>query len=911
MRRGLLLALCGVMSGCVSAPVAQSRPPAATDWLAVSRAYQTASEQISDPLLKAYSQQRYTDLLLELNELGLLDRQIQQGEGSGGAKAHADQLAYQQAVTNYQVLLQAMPSRQGNDQVLYQLARAQDLLGQSAASLQALTQLVQQFPRSVLHDEAQLRRGDIFYSRADYAAAASAYQAALARDVPGRLQTIARYKLGWAWLAQHEHQAAQREWYQLLDQLGLQTQLTLLPAQEQELAQDALRGLGVSYYRQLGAGNGLRAQRVIAGQRPYQFLVYQALANYAEEQRQPQMAAAAYQWLAADYPQHEQAPWSLLKAVAVLEQAGLGERAIALRVAVSQQFRLDAEYWSRRDDPARERFRPAMKDNLRYLARYYHAKAQQGGQVNDWQQAHGWYQAYLTQFPDDADTPELNFMLAESYFDAGNALEAVSQFERTAYKYRPHSKSAEAGYAALQVLQDRVDLSPDARRTAQIASMQRFVKHFVEDARWPQVMLRLAGAQAAAGFHSAVSATAQVALQQSTRLTNAQQVSFYGLVAEAELAQGQHELAEQFARQGLAVDEKAAPGSASYERLGMVIHRQAEAAAKAQRWEEAVRHYLRVPVEAAGIYPLARFDAAALTQQQNNHVQAMELYESVLTLSAPREILHAAKEQLATIYQRTLRRMAEAQISEQLASEANDQAEARQWLLRAAAAYRAGRDKAKALALYHQVISRYETRERPQFEARYRLAELYGEYHDGIQRKAQLQTILAARQQAGESADARYYVGQALIAQAEEETEAFRAIRLTAPLENALREKKQKMQMAMQSYNEAASLAVSEVVTAATYKSASLLREFARALLDSERPGNLGTEEREVYQVMLEEQAFPLEERAMGLYELNLKRAAQGAADEWTERSYQALSEMAPSRYPRRSRSVRSGEATR
>lgn len=907
MKWGGLLALSVVIAGCASDPAKPLTQPRAGDWMAVSSAYHAASEQIVDPTLKAYSQQRYTDLLLELNELGLLDRQIQQQGLQSAPDGHADQLAYQQAIANYQALLRNAPSRQGNDQVLYQLARAQDLLGQSSAALQALTQLVEAFPGSPLYREAQLRRGDYFYSAGEYTAATQAYQSAQARGVEDRLQMIARYKLGWSWLAQHQYQEAQRVFYQLLDQLGLTTQLTGLPAQQQEIAQDTLRGLGVSYYRQPGGATNLRDQGRTGGPRPYLFLVYQALAQYAEEQAKPLAAAEAYQWLATDYPQHAQAPWFLLKAVAVLEQAGLSERAIPIRMALYQQFRLDGAYWAQRDVSARAAFSAELKQNLRYLARYYHAKAQQNAQAVDWQQAQGWYQAFLTQFPDDAETPEVNYMLAECYFDAGNTVEAVNQFERTAYKYRPHNKSAEAGYAALQVLQDRYDLSPEARRTAQIASMQRFVKTFVDDGRWPQVMLRLAGAQAAAGFHSAVSATSQVALQHASRLSKAQQVSFYGLAAEAEMAQGNFELAEQFARQGVANDAGATAGSSSYERLGAVIYRRAEAALREKRWEEAMGLYLRVPTEAKTLYPAARFDAAVVAQEHDNHVRAMELYEFVLTLVAPSEILQATKEQLADIYQRTLRHMAEGQITEQLARQVSDDAKARQWLLRSAAAYRAGKDKAKALALYHQVISRYETGELPQFEARYRLAELYGEYKDSAQRKAQLRAILAARQKVGESAQARYYVGQALILQADEEAEGFRSVRLKAPLESAVREKKQKMQAAMQAYNEAANLGVAEVVTEATYKSASLLREFARALIDSERPAKLSAEELEVYQVMLEEQAFPLEERAMGLYELNLKRTAQGGGDVWTERSYQALSEMAPSRYPRNGQENRMG----
>jgi hypothetical protein len=54
---------------------------------------------------------------------------------------------------------------------------------------------------------------------------------------------------------------------------------------------------------------------------------------------------------------------------------------------------------------------------------------------------------------------------------------------------------------------------------------------------------------------------------------------------------------------------------------------------------------------------------------------------------------------------------------------------------------------------------------------------------------------------------------------------------------------------------------------------------------------------------MLEEQAFPFEEKATELHELNARRAAAGIYDQWVKRSFEALRELRPVRYGKNERS--------
>ena len=69
--------------------------------------------------------------------------------------------------------------------------------------------------------------------------------------------------------------------------------------------------------------------------------------------------------------------------------------------------------------------------------------------------------------------------------------------------------------------------------------------------------------------------------------------------------------------------------------------------------------------------------------------------------------------------------------------------------------------------------------------------------------------------------------------------------------------------------------------------------------MESERPRDLSAEELEQYDLLLEEQAFPFEEKAIGIHEANARRAMDGVYDDWVRKSYAALAAMKPARYAR------------
>ena len=93
------------------------------------------------------------------------------------------------------------------------------------------------------------------------------------------------------------------------------------------------------------------------------------------------------------------------------------------------------------------------------------------------------------------------------------------------------------------------------------------------------------------------------------------------------------------------------------------------------------------------------------------------------------------------------------------------------------------------------------------------------------------------------------------------------------------------------------------MTTAATFRLGEVYQQFSKDLMDSERPKDLDQAALEQYDLLLEEQTFPFEEKAIELYEANASRTVDGVYDEWVGRSFEALAKLMPGRYAKTERS--------
>jgi len=90
---------------------------------------------------------------------------------------------------------------------------------------------------------------------------------------------------------------------------------------------------------------------------------------------------------------------------------------------------------------------------------------------------------------------------------------------------------------------------------------------------------------------------------------------------------------------------------------------------------------------------------------------------------------------------------------------------------------------------------------------------------------------------------------------------------------------------------------IGDITAAATFYLAEIYAHFSKALTASERPEGLSPTEREQYELAIEEQAYPFEEKAIQVHESNLKLMSRGVHNVWIEKSLQKLAKSVLARY--------------
>ena len=127
----------------------------------------------------------------------------------------------------------------------------------------------------------------------------------------------------------------------------------------------------------------------------------------------------------------------------------------------------------------------------------------------------------------------------------------------------------------------------------------------------------------------------------------------------------------------------------------------------------------------------------------------------------------------------------------------------------------------------------------------------------------------------------------------------FTSIRLSQPLEHSLARKQKALESARQRFLDAEALGGERVLSESLFRRAELYRGLAKDLMASTVPADLNELEAMQYQMLLEEEAFPFEDKAIQLHTENHRRITAEGYDPWIGRSLGVLAELHPGRYER------------
>ncbi|MEW5755033.1 MAG: tetratricopeptide repeat protein [Pseudomonadota bacterium] len=851
----------------------------------------------------------------------LADRMIEQLEKTEEAAAEgkpAEALikdaSYENAIKLYNDALKAYPNYPGNDHILYQLARAYESNGQPKQALWAMDSIVKNHPHSSYIAEIHFRRAELAFLTNDFDKAITAYESVIQKGPAEQFYLISIYKAGWSYFKKRDYPNALNKFIGLLNTMTAEAALDDLIADvptfnagQREMYKDTLRVIGISMTHQDDPIGYLgRYLDTLAEQPRYDFKIYESLAGLYQYQDLHLEAANVYQAFNKRYPGHPQAPFFQVIAIESYKKARQFEQARNASVKFATLYGFDSKFWdSNRPVVLREQLTPYLRTYLNELSLHYHAEMQKNPTAENRDNAIKWYRAYLTSFPNDQDSARINFLLAELLYESGNYSAAAQEYNKTAYNYGPHEKAREAAYAAILAYdKQRENLSGEERKAWEenaVANALHFAKVYPKDERIPAVLTKAAQDLYAVEARETAVKAAQVVLNLDNAKPEMKRAA-YLVLGHTNFEAGKYAHAEKAYASALQTLSKSDPEHQDVlDRLAASIYKQAEAARDQKNLRGAIREFQRLAevAPASSLRHTAEYDAAAAMLALKDWAPAIKILERLRNTEIGQRYGQEITQKLTVAYLETGQNQLAAGELLRLSSYQGDAEVQREAVWRSAELYEKASDLPGAIQAFESYVQRFPTPVDANIEAQYKLAQLNKSLKQHDRYIGWLKYVIDADQKAGAAATTRtrFLAGSASMALADMEFDRYREVRIVEPVKENLARKKELMQQAVNAYGRSSEYNIAELTTAATYNIAEIYRDFGSALLKSERPKGLDSDEREMYDLMLEEQAFPFEEKAIGLHEKNAERVRSKIYDKWVKLSYQVLAEANPGRY--------------
>lgn len=875
-------------------PTAQPSPELAL------KNYRALLELSADEDTRAEAQRRLADLQVELNALDP-DEQSEK--------------RLQEAIKLYKGLIERRPNDPGNDRVYYQLARAQQNIGRVDASVATLAELAKKFPDSPYAADGRFRRAELLFATKRYDEAATEYEAVLALENQTPFFEAAQYKYAWTLYRLARYPEALEVLFTILDRElpepashDPEKALAEVPQAKRDLTRDVLRVTSLSYTA-MGGGPAVNTSFAERGEPRFFPLIYSALGEFLLERERYSDAAGAYAAFVSRHPDHALAPDYQVAVVDSYRAGGFQDQVLAEQERYVETYDPRAPYWD--GTPATETVLTTLRGYLGDLSGYFHARAQETPRDAEWPPAQddyltaaGWYQRTLEIFPDADDAPEVHFLLGETLLAGGETLRAAKAYHQTAYDYPPHPRSAEAGYAAVLAYYDVSRATPDAERSDAIRQAVdealQFAETFADHPKRLQVLTRasedLYGLEA---YEEAISVASRV-LNDANAPRDLVKTAL-AVRADSEFTLDRYSAAEASYLDLLGLQQRGTEEAQRVaDQLALSIFRQGQAEEEAGNPGAAVAQYLRIGqvTPNAAIRANAEYDAGVLLMNMEDWAGAARVLEGFQSRFSNHELAADADKQLAIAYERSGQPVKAASAYARIAGRDSESSEVREeagW--KAAQLFDDGNATGPAIDAYESYLGLPAANQARRTESLRRLIRLT----DGRNpEKHRLWLSRAAGGEANDSAAGQLLAAESNLALGRIAADKAADVALKQPLRERLQERRQHVEEAAARFDRAASYGFEAITPAATHALARVYHDFARAVLDSQRPAGLSGVALDEYNLLLEDQAYPLEEQAIDLYESNLRRIPQGVWNDAVRASWQALQDLVPARYERR-----------
>lgn len=890
-------------------------PPASLDQ--IEESYLAALEVAKAPDMRHRITVRLADIEMARSE----NRQLTEVE----QRDH-----FQEAISLYDELLLLSETKADaatDERLLYRLSKAYALDGRMEESDAALARLIELYPQSSYAAEAEFRRAEQAFNRGDYEQAQTLYQQVVeaGSETPFHLNAV--YMLGWSQFKGNAFRRSVHSFTQVLDELLIEEQGASLNSAKSGLLDDTFRVLAITFTYLDGAPAITEIYENL-GERPYQHRIYRQLGELYLEKRRYQDAADTYAHFLEAFPESPHGPQFAIDRIEVFRAGGFAQKMLPAKEAFVRDYGVTSAYWAAQTEAQRTPLREHLRSFLTELSSYYHAEGQAlaAAQTAYQQRINGgrkaskpaaaaplfglaarYYDEYLRTFPESTEVAEITFLRGEALYEAGVLEQAVEAYEKVAYDLLDPQQGARAGYAAIVALQTLIEQSESPQlqeqfRTHKTDSAISFADYYPTDERAVPVLTAAAEEVFESGAAEQAVAIANRIVQWQPAPSAEQRKTAWLIIAHHQFDQAEYDNAEQSYRQALALMASEDSGRAEVvERVAASMFKQAETLIAAGDSAGGVAMLLQIETVAPGteLAINAQYDAGNYLMEAQDWQRAEGVFADFEQRFADHPLAATLLPKQALIYQELQQWGKAAEVLTAMANDPNNPNAARQALYLSAELYQKAGRSWDAAVTYSDYVERYPQPFDLATEARYQLLLLAQQRDDDNARNRWLQRLISAHKNAGASGTerSRYLAAYAANELAGQAFAEFERIKLTLPIKQSLQAKKKALDETLAAYKKVLDYGVGEFVTQANYRIGNVYSQLSRDLLASERPQGLDPLAMEQYEILLEEQAYPFEDKSVKLLEANAERAWDGFYDEWVKRSFKELATILPARY--------------
>ena len=524
----------------------------------------------------------------------------------------------------------------------------------------------------------------------------------------------------------------------------------------------------------------------------------------------------------------------------------------------------------------------------------------------NYSEATHWYREFLKSFPKDKQSAGINYQLADLLLENKDYKLAALEYERSAYDYPVNDKSSKAAYAAVYAYREQLKIAPTSQAKNVNREIIRTSLRLVDTFPKHEKATIVLGAAVEDLFtmrdYPLAIKTGHRLLAEYPETDTAIRRGTWMVLAHSSYEIEQFQEAELAYIETLKLTARNDQSQSKLlDNLAASVYKQGEIAKASEDYKTAVSHFLRIATIAptSKIRPAAEYDAAALLIQIMDLEQASGVLLSFRKNYPGNKLQHDVTKKIAFVYKELGNYGPAAKEFERIAAETKDEELIREAMVTAAELYEQAADTNNALRIYKQYVVKYPRPLEFSLETYHKIATIYKSRDELKNYRRTLKHIIAVDAKAGSlrTDRTRYLAAKASIVIIEPKFDKYIAIKLVKPFKRNLTRKQKSMKSLVASYTKLVDYKVADATAASTYYIAEIYFNFNRSLLESERPKKLNALELEEFNLMLEEQAYPFEEKAIKVHEKNVELLTAGIYSPWIDRSIEKLANLMPARY--------------